>query len=143
MPEDLPHVARLHEECFADAWNAEFIGRLLAQPGAFGMVAMDDGTQAGFVLARANAGEAEILSVGVRFGSRRRSLATALVQGALDLVCAGGAVEVFLEVAVENGAARALYRRLGFLEVGSRPAYYGQGMGPRSEALILRRALPG
>jgi ribosomal protein S18 acetylase RimI-like enzyme len=50
-------------------------------------------------------------------------------------------MEVFLEVAVENLAARAFYGRLGFGEVGLRPAYYGQGSGPRADALILRRAV--
>jgi ribosomal-protein-alanine N-acetyltransferase len=141
--DDLPQIAKLHGECFADAWNTEFLGRLLAQPGAFSMVAADDGTPAGFVLARANAGEAEILSVAVRLSSRRRSLATALVQSVLDLASADGVAEVFLEVAAENAAARALYRRLGFREVGLRPAYYREGTGVGSDALILRRALAG
>jgi ribosomal-protein-alanine N-acetyltransferase len=107
------------------------------------MVAAEDGAPAGFVLARVNAGEAEILSVGVRLSSRRRSLATALVQSALNQASADGAVEVFLEVAVENAAARALYRRLGFREVGLRAVYYREGMGAGSDALILRRALSG
>jgi ribosomal-protein-alanine N-acetyltransferase len=139
----LPNLATLHRECFADAWNTEFLGRLLAQPGAFSVVAVEDGAPAGFVLARAAAGEAEILSIGVRFSSRRRSLATALVQSVLDLASADGVAEVFLEVAAENAAARALYRRLGFREVGLRPAYYREGTGVGSDALILRRALAG
>jgi [ribosomal protein S18]-alanine N-acetyltransferase len=139
--EDLPEIARLHEECFADAWDVEFLGRLLAQPGAFSAVAMEHGRAAGFVIARANAGEAEILSLGVRPSSRRRSLASALVGLALDRAFQAGAVEVFLEVGIENTAALALYDRLGFREVGRRPAYYRRSSGSGADALILRYTL--
>jgi ribosomal-protein-alanine N-acetyltransferase len=131
----------LHSECFAEGWDAEFLGGLLAQHGAFSAIAFELDLPAGFLLARVNSGEAEILSLGVRRASRRRSLGTALVQNALERASSAGAMEVFLEVGVENAAARSLYGRLGFREVGLRPAYYGQGSGPRSDALILRRAV--
>jgi [ribosomal protein S18]-alanine N-acetyltransferase len=139
--EDLPAIAGLHGECFAESWDVEFLGRLLAQPGAFSTIAFELGLPAGFLLARVNAGEAEILSLGVRQSSRRRSVGTALVENALERAASAGASEVFLEVAVENLAARSLYGRLGFGEVGRRPAYYGQGLGPPADALVLRRPL--
>jgi ribosomal-protein-alanine N-acetyltransferase len=139
---DLPHIANLHGECFDDAWDIEFLRCLLAQPGAFSAVVMDQDVLAGFVLARANAGEAEILSLGVGAPWRRRALATALVRTMLERASGAGAVEVFLEVAVDNIPARALYGALGFREVGLRPAYYGRGGRPGTDALILRRALP-
>jgi len=140
--EDLPEIARLHRECFADAWDSEFLGRLLAQPGAFSAIAIEQGRPAGFVIARTNAGEAEILSLGVHPSWRRRSLATALVRSALDRVFRAGAAEIFLEVGVQNIAARGLYRYLGFREVGRRLAYYQLGPGSRADALILRYSLP-
>lgn len=132
--EDLPEIARLHAECFSDAWSLEFLGRILAQPGTFSAIAMEEARPAGFVIARAHAGEAEIISLGVHPGSRRRSLATVLVRAAIAQVFHAGAVEVFLEVGAENSAARRLYGRLGFREVGRRPAYYGAG----ADALTLR-----
>lgn len=142
--EDLPQIAKLHGECFVEAWDSEFIGRLLAQPGAFSTIALEEGAPAGFLLARANAGEAEILSVAVRASSRRRAIGTALVESALDRARDAGAVEIFLEVAIENSSARSLYRRLGFREVGRRPAYYREGSGPAAaDGLILRRGLRG
>ena len=134
---DLPAIAAIHGQCFAEAWDTGFLGRLFAQRGAFAAVAIEDRRVAGFILARANAGEAEILSLGVRPSSRRRSLATKLVRDALERAAEAGAIEVFLEVAVDNAPARALYGSLGFREAGYRPAYYGRG----ADALILRRAL--
>jgi len=136
--QDLPVIAALHCECFADGWDVDFLGRLWAQRGAIGAIAFEKGAPAGFLLARVNAGEAEILSLGVRLPSRRRSLGTALVKNVLERAVLGGAVEVFLEVAVENAAAQSFYSRLGFREVGLRSAYYGKGCGPRADALILR-----
>jgi ribosomal protein S18 acetylase RimI-like enzyme len=53
-----------------------------------------------------------------------------------------GATEVFLEVSVDNAAARALYAGLGFREVGLRPDYYEEAVGAARDALVLRRSLP-
>jgi ribosomal-protein-alanine N-acetyltransferase len=44
---------------------------------------------------------------------------------------------VFLEVDERNVAARALYRRAGFYDVGRRQGYYQTGVS----ALVLRRDL--
>ena len=136
--DDLPEIARLHAACFSDGWSLEFLGRVLAQPGSFSAIATDEGHPAGFVIARAHAGEAEIISLGVHPASRRRSLGTALIRTAIDQAFQAGAVELFLEVGVENVAARGLYGRLGFREVGRRPGYYGSG----ADALTLRYSPP-
>lgn len=141
--EDLPEIVNLHRECFVDAWGAEFLGRLLAQPGAFSLIASARTHPVGFLIARANAGEAEILSLGVCPASRRQGLAAALVRSAMERAMERGALEIFLEVSVENVAAFDLYRRLGFREVGRRSGYYQDASGPGADALVLRRSLPG
>ena len=51
-----------------------------------------------------------------------------------------GASEMFLEVAETNAAARALYARQGFGEIGRRARYYQDGQ-TETDALVLRRAL--
>jgi ribosomal-protein-alanine N-acetyltransferase len=139
---DLSIIADLHARCFEQAWDREFISRILAAPGVAAFVAIEMDLPAGFVLTRAAAGEAEILSVGVDAENRRRGLGAALIRAVCLYLQAAKIEEVFLEVSVENAAARSLYNQLGFREVGRRPDYYEEAVGPARDALVLRRALP-
>ena len=50
----------------------------------------------------------------------------------------GGAETLFLEVAVDNTAAIALYRAAGFASAGTRKGYYDRGAAGRVDALVLR-----
>lgn len=141
-PGDLPAIAALHSQCFARSWDEQFLGRLLAAPGAVAFVALESDAVAGFVLSRAAAGEAEIVSLGVSPGLRRRGFAAELVRAVCRRAFEAGVLEVFLEVSITNLAARSLYAGLGFREVGRRPDYYEEEVGAARDALILRRALP-
>ena len=132
---DAPALAGLHAAAFppGEAWGAEAIGLMLALPGAFGLWRRGQG----FVLARAAAGEAEILTLAVIPAARRRGLGASLLAGAMAAARARGAAAMFLEVAAGNAAALTLYRGFGFVEVGRRRRYYPDG----SDALVLRRDL--
>lgn len=132
---DTPALAALHAAAFppGEAWGSDAIALMLAMPGAFGLWREVEG----FVLARAAAGEAEILTLAVVPAARRRRVGAALLAGAMAAAHARGAEAMFLEVAEGNAAARALYRGFGFAEVGRRRRYYPDG----SDALVLRRDL--
>lgn len=139
--DDIPAIAALHAQCFADAWSEQFLHQLLGQPHTFAFFVADSHKTIGFVLARAVGGESEILSLGVRPEARGNDLGTKLVQAAAGQAVLLGAHEIFLEVSTGNAAARALYKRLGFREVGQRPGYYREA-GTVTDALTLRCALP-
>ena len=70
---------------------------------------------------------------------RRRGVGAALVRRVLELAARCGAAFVDLEVARGNLGAVALYRALGFDEVGCRPGYYTH---PPDDALLLRAMIP-
>jgi ribosomal-protein-alanine N-acetyltransferase len=125
-------LAALHAACFPDPWDAAAISALLVKPGTFAFAHED-----GFVLARAVADEAEILTLAVHPYKRGKGLGRALLQATISKVRSMGAKSVFLEVGVENPAARALYARLGFTKVGALKGYYNGG-----DALVLRLPLP-
>ena len=132
-------MAAIHAESMGEgqAWSAAEFADLLAQPGARAV-----GVAAGFALIRVAAVEAELLTIAVRPGARRKGVGAGLLGQALAEAAAAGAEEVFLEVAEDNGAARALYARAGFVEAGRRPGYYRRGDGRRIDALVLRRSDP-
>ena len=131
-------LAVLHAEAFDTPWSAETLAALLAQPGVLLEAAPD-----GFVLVQVAADEAEILTLAVRPAARRKGVATALVETAARRAEAAGAGRLFLEVAEDNLAARALYARLRFEPVGRRPRYYARPQGPAVDALLLARNLAG
>lgn len=125
-------MALLHACAFAKpaAWGADAIALQLGLPGAFGWIS----EAGGMILARTAADEAEVLTLAVEPGARRQGIGRALVQQALVTARQRGAGMMFLEVAADNNAARALYGSLQFTEVGRRPGYYSGG----TDALVLR-----
>lgn len=143
-PGDRGVAARLHKARFARAWSDGEFHSLLAQDTVFGFVAWQVNTSGrsagGFVLARAAAGEAEILTISVDVRFERAGLGWRLMLAALREARMRGADEIFLEVDEGNIAALRLYDKLGFTKVGERKAYY-EGAGGRSTALVMRRDL--
>jgi len=133
---DAPRLAALHAEAFDDPWTPEALLRLMTAQGAFVLASGD-----GFILARALAGEAEVLTLAVRPQARRRGVGRALVEAAATRAREAGAASLFLEVAADNQGALALYRACGFDQVGRRGAYYRRTSGPAMDALVLRKTL--
>ena len=109
-------------------------------PGAFVGVAEQAGEPVGFHLSRTAADEAEIISIGVRPDARRAGIGAALLVDAMDRARAAGSAALFVEVAADNAAAIALYRRTGFAQVGRRAGYYATPAGAQ-DALVLRASL--
>lgn len=141
-PDEVPILASLHAQCFPAAWKKEFLAGLLAQRGAFFLLAESEGQPVGFAIGRAVADEAELLSLGVVPVCRRQGIGDALLRTMAELAFADGAAVIFLEVSIANEAALALYAHLGFGEVGRRAAYYADPPDFAIDALVLRRNLP-
>lgn len=139
---ELPALARLHAQCFSDPWDEAFLGQLLAQRGSYFILARQRGGPVGFVIARTVVDEAEIHSLGVAPDRRKRGIGKTLMRLAAEHALTQGAAAIFLEVSASNGAALALYARLGFSEVGRRPGYYPASPAGARDAVVLRRALP-
>lgn len=138
---DAPLLAALHARCFAQAWDAASFARLMDRRGAIGLLAGET-LPVSFILAQVAADECEILSLGTAPEARRRSFARALILAAAEEAQPLGAGAMFLEVAEDNAAARALYGGLGFTVLGRRPAYYRGGDGRAADAISLRAPLP-
>lgn len=125
-------LATIHAAAFpaGEAWGADAIALQLELPGAFGLIDQ----RGGMLLGRVAADEAEVLTLAIVPEMRRRGVASGLLVAVRDEVRARGGRAIFLEVATGNLAARALYARCGFVEVGQRRRYYADG----SDAIVLR-----
>lgn len=129
---DCERFAALHARSFAEPWNADAIRVLTDSPGVIALTSAD-----GFILVRVAAAEAEILTIAVAPDQRRSGQGAAMLSAATAAAQAAGAQRLFLEVSSENAAARVLYARHGFTQVGHRARYYGDG----SDALVLALTL--
>ncbi|MBE2277446.1 MAG: GNAT family N-acetyltransferase [Rhodobacteraceae bacterium] len=118
-------------------WSAADFAALILDPLAFLLVEGD----AGFLLGRAVAGEAELLTLAVAPEARRRGLGRRLVGRFLYQARLRSAETAFLEVSAENAAALGLYDSAGFRLSGRRRGYYATSEGRRIDALVLSRTL--
>ena len=135
---DVAAAVELERRCFSDPWSEVAMADSFRGPGLRALVAMDpDGLQ-GYVVARAVAGEAEILNLAVAPEVRGRGLGGRLLDAMLDLLRRSAVREVFLEVRRGNAPAQALYCSRGFEVVGRRANYYRH---PVEDAMVLRLVL--
>lgn len=132
-------LATLHARCFAEGprpWSvAEFsdfiasnLDTVLHTPNALAVV-------------RVVAGEAELLTICVDPDAQGAGLGRTMLDRVMADAQQRGAESMFLEVAADNAAARALYHAAGFTLSGLRKGYYRRAIGPM-DALVLMRDLP-
>lgn len=115
----LQQLEKLHAACFPHKpWTASDFSDL--KKSGCDIIASENG----FIVYRVVADEAEIITIGVAPAARRSGIAAAMLEIAVRDAMTRGAKKVFLEVARDNDAARALYTSAGFAEVGVRPKYY-------------------
>lgn len=133
-------LAALHAACFTTPrpWTEAEFAALAGDPAI--TVTLAPGG-AGFAVTRQIGDEAELLTICVAPAHRRTGAGRHLLADTLEGLRRNGATNLFLEVAADNTAARALYASEGFTEAGRRKGYYRRPDGARTDALVLRRAL--
>lgn len=141
--DDAADVAKLHAGAFAYPWERTEIARMILDRSviAEGAFLKKGHLLVSFVMSRLAGDEAEIISIATSLTHRGKGLAFGLLSRHMAQIMARGATRLFLEVEAGNSAALALYARLGFLQVGTRPAYYVKPDGKRADAIIMRRDL--
>ena len=139
---DVEAVVPLERELFAaDPWSAElFWGELAGVPRLRHYLVAEEadgpeGRLLGYAGLRVAGSEADVQTLAVRREAQGRGLAATLLEALLAEAARRGCAVVLLEVRTDNEAARRLYARHGFEQIGRRPGYYDQG---RTDALVLR-----
>jgi ribosomal-protein-alanine N-acetyltransferase len=138
--EDLPHVLHIEVGAFSLPWTRDMFECDLDRPDIADMlVARLPGHGApppiaGYLCAYLLTDEVHINNLAVDARWRRRGVARALLQAALDRGRLQGATRAFLEVRMSNAGAQSLYRSFGFRDAGIRRHYYTQ---PVEDALVM------
>jgi len=133
---DAKRMADIHEQSFHKGWPDEAMWGHIQKDLCFGFGRPLEG----FVILRAGADQAEILTLAVDPTFRRQGIARALLDISETELVENGVDTLFLEVAEDNPAAIAFYKGAGFEPIGKRPRYYAREMG-RVAAITYRKRL--
>ncbi len=129
---DVPALLAIEQQAPTAAhWSAAEYAKLV-NTGVV-LIAETEGRASGFICAKKITDEWEIENVVVAPGCFRRGIAGQLIRELSDLAKSENAGSIFLEVRESNVAARSLYAKHGFREIGRRRAYYRD---PHEDAIL-------
>lgn len=132
--EDLPEVYEIEQATFTDPWSVEDFLSSLKEPNNDYIVAVIDGTIAGYCGYWGIAGEGYIYNVAVKQEFRRQHVGRQMLRTLLEDSTGRGITSFTLEVRYSNEAAIRLYESLGFARAGVRKDFYTK---PKEDAVIM------
>ena len=125
--EDLPQVTEIEQKSFPYPWSAGYFQHeLTVNQIARYLVVCQGALVLGYIGIWLIVGEIHITTIAVRQSHRRKGLGELLLISAIELALEHEARFITLEVRESNSAARALYAKYGFAEVGIRHRYYSE-----------------
>jgi ribosomal-protein-alanine N-acetyltransferase len=131
---DLPQVIAIERRAFPTPWSLAMFVLELSKPSGVCLAALDSSHVIGYLICARYADVWHLMNVAVDPPSRRRGVATALLEEMLRR--AGPDEQYTLEVRPSNAPAIALYERFGFRSAGTRRRYYRD---TGEDALIMWR----
>ncbi|HEX5419276.1 MAG TPA: GNAT family N-acetyltransferase, partial [Gammaproteobacteria bacterium] len=127
----------LIEHGLPPSWGEHRVLRYIADPESVVLVARDRRRLVGFGIMEYHDVDAHLNLLAVRPGYRRRGIAAQLIEWLESTARTAGTFLIRLELRATNDAARRLYIKLGYSEVGRRPGYYSG----QEDALCMARDL--
>ncbi len=139
---DAPALATIHAQGFHRGWSREDFASYIAGRDTPVYIACDAKRRiTGFAMLRLAADEAELITVAVDKGWRKRGIGRALLSAVIEDLRMTPARRLFLEVAADNPAALKLYARHGFAKLSERQGYYARPDGRPATAIVMARDL--
>lgn len=136
---DVASVAAIEQAIYSHPWTAGNFSDSL-DAGYECWMLEREGEALGYAVMMVAAGEAHLLNLSIAAQWQGRGLGTDLVRFLVRVARQQGAAKIYLEVRPSNAAARALYARTGFTQIGVRRGYYPADSG-REDALVMERAV--
>lgn len=134
--EHLEAIAELEKVCFSQPWSYKSLEEELDNKTAHFFVALSEGEVAGYIGVYVVYESCFVTNVAVFPKFRRQGIGRALIKMAILTADAMGTDFISLEVRTTNYPARALYKSLGFEEMGRRRDFY---RNPTEDALIMTK----
>ena len=138
-PAHLDQVEEIEKICFDDPWSRKIFEESLADENTAALAVLaEDGTVSGYIFFTAILDEGGVDNIAVLPAARRQGLASALLEAFHCYGRTHGLANLFLEVRPSHEGAAALYRKMGYKEVGRRKNYY---LDPKEDAIIMKLEL--
>jgi ribosomal-protein-alanine N-acetyltransferase len=135
---DLAPILGIERRAMANPWTEAQLRAEQSAGNGVAWAAESGEALCGYAFFRTCAPECELLHLVVAPERRRQGVGAELLRQAFAHFAETRFAVCFLEVRVSNQAARRLYAKFGFVQVGQRKNYYNQ---PVEDALLLRRNL--
>ena len=122
--QDIPGIIEIEKVSFSDPWDKQLFLDAIDSRDKYLMIAEGGKMVEGYVVFEKVLDEGHITNMAVADKHRKKGIASGLVSYVLDLAKCLGIKEIFLEVRESNEAAKSLYSKFGFREIGRRKGYY-------------------
>ncbi len=142
-PADVDRIVDIERDGFLHPWSRELIERELGHSWSRILLACElapagDERVVGYIVFWIVHDEVHVLNVATALEARRRGIGRALMDAAEEEGRARGARLATLEVRRSNAGAIALYRAIGYRQVGIRPNYYAE---ENEDAIVMVKTL--
>jgi len=134
----LDAILEIEERSFPSPWNRRAFLTELNNPISRLWGLTKDEQLVGYTCFWLFPDEIHLLNIAVHPDARGQGLARHLMQRVVETAISEGIPSIWLEVRPSNEAAERLYRRMGFVVVGSRKNYYPD---THEDAVIMALAL--
>jgi ribosomal-protein-alanine N-acetyltransferase len=128
-------LAQLEEKAFTVPWREESLIAEIQKQNSYYIVCEKEGKILGYAGMWILLDEGEIARIAVQPSFREKGIGTLLTEHLLYYAQSQNVQNVFLEVRESNIAARKIYQKAGFKEIGIRKKYYTL---PTENAIIMQ-----
>ena len=121
---DIPFVLEIEAASFAHPWEESLFIDTLSANGKYFFVYESDNKPVAYIIFETVLDEGHITDLAVGEKYRNKGIGKELIEKILFLAKELKIRSIFLEVRESNEAARKLYQKLGFKQMGKRKGYY-------------------
>ena len=134
--DDVSEIAELEKKCFAVPWSEKSFLSACTTPENIYLVCLAGEEVAGYCGLWSVLGEGNITNMAVAEKYRRNGVAEALMKEMEERGRQKDVTIFFLEVRESNDAARRLYEKMGYEQIGVRKNFYEK---PAENAIIMSK----